>query len=114
MTKPCRRLSRMAVSHGSYALLVLLLCVGCASDEPERPPPDVVEAVPFESTKQLTGEDLAALAPDRGDGELVFMPAPAELADVAPGDVLLAGVSPSTPYGLLRVVKSVERKDGVL
>jgi hypothetical protein len=104
----------MVCSRGLYALAVLFASQGCSSEQPSRPPEDVIEAVLFESTKELTRDDLDGLAPDRGDGELVFAPAPAALSSVAPGDVLLAGVSPSTPYGLLRVVRSVDRKDGTL
>src|SRR5687768_1346608 len=100
MNEPSRRLFRTALSRGAHVLLVLLACVGCSSDEPDGPPPDVIEAVPFESTRQVDASELEALEPDRGDGVLVFTTPPASLADVAPGDVLLAGVSTSTPYGL--------------
>jgi len=70
---------------------------------------DQATAIPFPTTKQLATADLAPLAPDPGDGTLVFAPAPAALANVAVGDVIVAGVSPNTPAGLLRAVLAVER-----
>ncbi len=66
-------------------------------------------AVPFPSTMELGRNDLASLAPDPGDGTLRFDAAPPALEHVAPGNVIVAGVSPGSPGGLLRVVLSVER-----
>ncbi len=66
-------------------------------------------ALPFPSTVELRGTELASLAADPGDGTLTFAVAPASLANVAVGQVIVAGVSASTPAGLLRVVIAVER-----
>lgn len=70
---------------------------------------DVIEAEPFDSTKVLGDAELSGLAPETGDGRLVFAVAPPSLSDVMRGDVIVGGKSPSTPHGLLRVVQSVER-----
>lgn len=70
---------------------------------------DELEAIPFPSTKELSAADLGSLEPDPGDGTLRFTTAPAALADVHVGSILVAGVSPSTPVGLLRAVLAVER-----
>jgi len=75
---------------------------------------DQATAIPFPTTKELATADLASLAPDPGDGTLVFATAPAALANVAVGDVLVAGVSSSTPAGLLRAVLAVERDGDAL
>jgi hypothetical protein len=69
---------------------------------------DGMAALPFPTTVELRAADLGGLQ-DAGDGTLVFDPAPASLADVAVGRVIVAGVSPSTPAGLLRLVLAVER-----
>jgi hypothetical protein len=80
--------------------LSTLAFAGCASHG------DEIEAVPFDATIMLKTSDLTNLAPDKGDGLLVFTPAPPALAAVKPGSVLVASASPLTPHGLLRVVKS--------
>ncbi len=69
---------------------------------------DGLSALPFPSTTELRSTDLGSLA-DAGDGTLRFDPAPSSLDDVAVGKVIVAGVSPSTPAGLLRLVLAVER-----
>jgi hypothetical protein len=70
---------------------------------------DEIEAVPFPTTTELSPTDLASLAPVADDGVLHFETAPAALDDVAVGSILVAGVGPSTPAGLLRAVLAVER-----
>jgi hypothetical protein len=49
-----------------------------------------------------------------GTSALVFESAPPELRRLSRGDVIVAGVSPSTPRGLLRRVTRVERSGGRL
>jgi hypothetical protein len=71
-------------------------------------------ALPFPSTMELRSADLGSLAPDLGDGTLTFDPAPPALDGVAVGKVIVAGVSPSTPAGLLRAVLAVERNGSQL
>ncbi|HEV7733695.1 MAG TPA: hypothetical protein VGR62_16120 [Candidatus Binatia bacterium] len=74
---------------------------------------DGLAALPFPSTTELATTDLGALVPDP-DGTLTFDPAPSALDDVAVGKVIVAGVSPSTPAGLLRAVLAVERNGSQL
>lgn len=71
-------------------------------------------ALPFPSTVELASTDLGGLEPDPGDGTLRFASAPPALEGVAVGQVLVAGVSPSTPAGLLRAVLAVERNGAEL
>ena len=75
---------------------------------------DGLAALPFPSTMELASSDLGSLAPDPGDGTLRFDAAPPSLDGVAVGNVIVAGVSPSTPAGLLRAVLAVERNGGQL
>ena len=75
---------------------------------------DEIVALPFPSTRELSATDLNALNPDPGDGTLRFDPAPAALANVAVGSILVAGVSANTPSGLLRAVLAVERDGNTL
>jgi hypothetical protein len=85
---------------------------GCSSDTaPETgAPPDEITAEPFPSTVQLSSGDLSSLEPDPGDGTLAFKATPAALAGVHVGDIVVGGVSPSSPAGLLRAVLSVDKE----
>jgi hypothetical protein len=90
--------------------LITTFVAACGSDSGRAPASaDEAEVVPFASTKMLSTADLASLQPDREDGKLVFDRAPAILGDVAVGTVMVAGVSPSTPHGFIRVVTNVTR-----
>ena len=93
-------------------------CLSCSSGAPgpAKPPPvqDEVTTVPFPTTAELKVSDLSSLQPDPGDGTLVFTSPPASLASVDVGQILVAGVSPSTPAGLLRGVIGVDRSGGQL
>jgi hypothetical protein len=97
------------------AIAAALIAGGCGSDDGQgggdEGAPDDVELVaePFPTTVELSGDDLAALEPDAGDGTLVFAPAPASLDAVKVGSILVGGVSDSSPTGLLRAVLAVER-----
>jgi hypothetical protein len=81
----------------------------CSSDEPRAPEPQAdeihYELLPW--TRELSAETLAAIR-DLGaeDGTVRVAGHPAELEGLAPGDVLLAGASETTPDGLLRMVVS--------
>lgn len=55
----------------------------------------------------LSDASLASLAPVKTNGSLVFASPPPQVQDLAAGDVLVAGVSPVTPDGLLAMVVSV-------
>lgn len=61
---------------------------------------------PFPTTMELSAADLGSLEPETGDGRLHFTTAPTALADVGVGTILVAGVGPSTPKGLLRASAS--------
>lgn len=99
-------------------LILLILSVvsgACGSDSVAAGTiADEVEAIPFASTKMLTTSDLSSLHPDTEDGNLVFDHAPAQLADAAPGTIMIAGVSAATPHGFMRVVTDVQRAGDVL
>jgi hypothetical protein len=101
----------------SLPFLLALLGAGCSSSDDANPSgsaSDEIEVVPFKSTKMLTAEDVASLQPDTGDGRLVFNKTPQILDGVATGTVIVAGASPTTPNGLLRVVSEAERNGDVL
>lgn len=99
-----------------WALHAVLL-VGCdpepqeAPPSPSPPPPATGDRIDFElgpRTRQLDDADLAALAPGADTSQVLrFHAAVGERFAV--GDVLLAGVSPGTPRGLLRVVVATTR-----
>lgn len=82
--------------------------VGCSSSEDAAAPSDELSFELFDTTKRLSDADLAGLV-SAPDGTLTFATAPASLADLAPGNVILAGLSAATPEGLLRYVTGVER-----
>lgn len=107
------------------AVLLVVLAIGCPGpgtddgtddgDGVGTPQPgDVIEAEPFDSTKMLGDAELAGLEAETGDGRLVFPVAPPSLANVARGNIIVAGKSPSTPHGLLRVVQSAHRNGAAL
>jgi len=104
----------------SLVVAVALFIVGCSSSSgPGTPgdagtPQDEITALPFPTTVQLGTADLASLQPDPGDGTLTFTTPPAALAAVDVGSILVAGVSPATPAGLLRAVLAVDRSGGRL
>jgi hypothetical protein len=91
------------------AVTILAWAPGCSSSKSSTPAKDEVEVVPFASTIMLSEADLARLTPETGDGKLVFPDAPASLASVATGQIIVAGKSAATPKGLLRIVKSAAR-----
>lgn len=84
---------------------LFVLAAACGDDEGG----DEITAIPFPTTIELSAEDLASLESAGDDGSLVFDPAPASLADVEVGRILVGGVSDETPAGLLRAVLAVER-----
>ncbi|MGA9523141.1 MAG: hypothetical protein WBV82_16865 [Myxococcaceae bacterium] len=92
------------------ALLLVLAAAGCSGKEsaPPSPPPDELEATPFPTTIMLSGADLAGIEA-LPDGKLVFAAPPASMRDIAVGRVIVAGQSPRTPLGLLRIVTKVAR-----
>lgn len=107
---------RPHAGHAPLTLALALAVVACSSSAPATPTPpqDEITALPFPTTVQLSTADLAAMQPDPGDGTLTFTTPPASLASVGVGNILVAGVSPSTPAGLLRAVLAVDRSNGQL
>lgn len=94
--------------------VVLLLCAlalaSCKDDDEKKggAGEDVYEAKLFPTTHELSAATLAAMNVDDGSGQLVFTSSSAELTSIAPGHVILAGQTTSTPSGLLRFVTKVE------
>lgn len=89
-------------------VLLPLLVLACGSSEGEPPgaavaPADEITYELFDTTTLLGPADLVGLQ-SAPDGTLSYATAPASLATVQPGQVLLAGVSDATPGGLLRIV----------
>jgi hypothetical protein len=64
-----------------------------------------LDTVP-DNTKVLSSSDIASATISNGGSTLRFKSV-AAAGDPAPGDVLVAGATPATPYGLLRKVTSV-------
>jgi hypothetical protein len=112
--------ARRAPGRWAWVAAVGLLCAagaGCGAESDDGGDDrgddgggaDEIVADPFPSTVELSAGDLDSLAPDAGDGALVFSPAPASLESVKVGSILVGGVSSSSPSGLLRAVLAVER-----
>lgn len=96
-------------------LVAAMLASACGSGAadpsaapPEELPPDEIEAIPFSTTHVLDASELATLTASP-DGKLAFAVAPASLATIAVGEVIVAGITPQAPQGLLRVVTGVKR-----
>lgn len=91
-----------------------LAFVGCGDDA--TPPPvaspdiDTIEYELFPTTRLLTGADLETIVAQGEDGTLRFSPAPAALADLTTGMVIVGGASSKTPKGLIRGVGDVIRE----
>jgi hypothetical protein len=86
----------------------LFAATACSDHTDPRPEQDEVEAIPFPSTHVLTESDLESLLPEDGHGKLSFESVPSSLESIAPGEVIVAGLSSSTPHGLMRVVTKVD------
>lgn len=92
------------------ALVVAPIAVGCGDDEHAvtGTPPDEIRYELQPWARELDPATLAAISstgPE--DGTLRFQGEPAKLAGLKKDDVLVAGVSPTTPDGILRQVESV-------
>lgn len=99
-----------------WALVCLLTGVACGGS-PEAPAPvpsepeiDEISYELFPTTRLLSSGDLAAIQSAGDDGMLTFDPAPSALDGVETGMVLVGGMSPKTPEGLLRGVGAVQRE----
>ncbi len=94
------------------ALFGLALTCGCGSaGKPEPAPVRSIDYELFPSTRQLSNSELAALSEMKEDGTLRFDEPSAELGALEVGEVLLAGISETTPQGLLRVVLSATTEE---
>jgi len=89
----------------------------CSSSEDSgASPPASSDELQYETFPNTLVLDAASLGPvqEPAFGTLVFSKPPIALDKVAPGNVLVAGAGASTPSGLLRFVKKVNRQSGVL
>jgi hypothetical protein len=100
----------MPKSRGSLPALVLVCCaLGAACGSSSADAGDELDYELFFSTRTLKEADFAALESSDDAGTLVFSSESPALSGVDVGAVLLAGATPKTPNGLLRVVTGVER-----
>lgn len=100
---------------GPWRLVLGLMCLVCAfacGDTGASGPREIDEISfePFPTTRVLGAADLETLREAPDDGTLVFEPAPAALADVETGMVVVGGASKSAPQGLVRGVGDVIRE----
>ncbi len=84
---------------------------GARPDGDGGPPMPMNVEVLFDTTRVLTDSSAITRVEDQ---EVELDPAPAELGEIAVGDVLLAGPGEEAPDGLLRVVTAVDRTGGTL
>jgi hypothetical protein len=88
--------------HSNLTLLALVMTTACGGGQLK----DELEVVPFPSTHILQASELEGLTPGIA-GRLTFGVLPPSLAAIKPGEVIVAGLSASTPRGLLRIVTDV-------
>lgn len=91
--------------------------LGCGDQQvpAESQPVRDIDYELFPSTHELSVADVASLSDVEPDGTLRFEQRPEALAEVRVGEVLLSGVTKSTPHGLLRVVLEIQQEeDGAL
>ena len=82
--------------------------LACSSSSSAPPPADELSYEIFPTTTILTPAELSGLT-SAPNGMLTFAVAPASLANIEVGHVIVAGVSASTPRGLMRVATDVRR-----
>jgi hypothetical protein len=94
----------------ALSLLVgIVVSVGCSSDP--SPSGDELRYELHPWTRELSEDTLAAIRDlGREDGTVRFAGQPKQLDGLAPGNVLLAGSSTTTPDGILRQVVEVRRE----
>ena len=108
-----------AVQRAMRPALLLLICgfLAPACSGSEAPPADKPQATPIKSltfevfpfVHQLDDAALDALTTSGSDGTLTFAGAPVPLDGIERGSILLGGTSKKAPFGLLRIVRDVER-----
>jgi hypothetical protein len=105
------RPSRLALA----AIVTAIVAASCGGDDSggSAPPANELTYTLQTWTTELGPDVLAAItAKDDGDGTLRFRGAPDAVHARQPGDVILAGHSPTTPYGFIRAVVSVADDGG--
>jgi Fibronectin type III domain len=80
----------------------------------EASPPATDGGTAGSATVVLTAASLAALSQVGTDGTLMFTNAPAQVQNLAAGDIVVAGVSAATPDGLLAKVTSVSAAGAIV
>lgn len=85
----------------------VVLASACSSSDTQ--PGSFAEYELFPSTKMLSAEDLATITSSAEDGTLTFASPSPLVASLAAGNVIVGGISKTTPGGLLRVVLAVDR-----
>ncbi|MDF3066855.1 MAG: hypothetical protein K0R38_2456 [Polyangiaceae bacterium] len=89
-----------------------LTSFGCSDDDaPEDSRVRQVDYELFPSTHELSPADVASISSLSPNGELRFERLPESLTELRVGEVLLAGVTKTTPNGLLRVVLDIQEED---
>lgn len=96
----------MADRRHIWLLLLLWLVTACS--QPAVTPPDTIV---FDTTAVLDLETREALTSfDASSGELRFLTLTSQLAELAPGDVLVSEPSPGAPHGFLRKLVEVRQE----
>jgi hypothetical protein len=106
----------LSTPRGALLTAFCSFFLGCGSqDAPQPPESQSIEYELFPGTVQLGAPELASLSKVSADGVLEFRDPPTRLRSLERGEVLLGGVSESTPHGLLRIVlDTAEQDDGTL
>ncbi len=102
----------LSIKHLFYLLGILfaLTLTNCKKDKTDpEPEPETSEIVIAENVKVLTENYISNISTiDTVDFTVTFAAWPSGTAALKAGDILAAGVSEKTPYGLLRRITSVE------
>ena len=95
-------------------LLLTLFAVSCKKDEPKPAEPST-EIEIADNVKVLSENMIAHLGEvDTNTFTLVFSDVPANETQPALGDILAAGVSEKTPYGLLRKITAISKNNNTI
>jgi hypothetical protein len=101
------------VRHIRYGFVLVVLCsliVSCGGGGSGGGDGDSGTVIAPATTKVIDNTSLQNLVSIVDNGAmLIFSSTSPTLESLAPGDVIVCGVSPQTPYGLLRKVQSVTR-----
>jgi hypothetical protein len=95
----------------SLVALVTLPVTGCSSGDDEN-----MERISYKlpaATKLVSAKEAESVLEVQEGGTLVLASDSVLAGSIAPGDILMFGITPKTPDGLLRKVKSVARASGL-